>query len=686
MVWVLAVALLALLGAGLIDLVGGIKHAMLRTAPYLVATAASVLLVVVGAAGISGTAVRLGLDSALGSGALGFGSTALTVDRLSGLFLVISFAVAVPVSLVCAAWAARPGRVRYRSLGATHCLTLGSVAVIITADNAFEFLLAWELLTIAFYLLAGFERSKAGSADAAIITVILSKVSGAVLLLGFLLLATRAGGFSFAQLASVPRSGLRDAAFALLVGGFAVKVGLVPLHVWMPRGYRAAPGPLRAVMAGVAVNVGFYGMWRTLELLRVPPGWLAVIVLLLGGFTASLGIAHAAVQTDLAEVVAYSSIENGGLISVGYGVALVGAAVDRPPLIAVGLLAATLQVVAHALAKSLLFSATSGLEDATGTTELESLRGVGHRLPVSGTGLAVGALTLAGLPLTVGFVSEWFLLESLMQQFRIGRLAYALPLALAGALVAITAGFAAVAFVRIVGLIVLGPRGPAETIRGRDVGPLGTAGVALLGLGCLGVAAVAPLWVRMLIAGLDPVVERDVAAGALKSKWVLQPVYSEFSALSPSWLVVVMPVLLLGVLGMSVAFAGGRIFAVRRLPAWRSATGGVAGENQYTPFGFANPTRKVLANLLLTRSELTVLERATGGRTGDPHRDAAGAHIGYTNDVVEVVERFLYRPLRRPLLWLVRTAKRMQNGRLDAYLGYMLLALLAVLAVVAGLA
>jgi NADH:ubiquinone oxidoreductase subunit 5 (subunit L)/multisubunit Na+/H+ antiporter MnhA subunit len=382
-------------------------------------------------------------------------------------------------------------------------------------------------------------------------------------------------------------------------------------------------------------------------------------------------------------VVAYSSIENGGLISVGYGVALVGAAVDRPPLIAVGLLAATLRLVAHALAKTLLFSATSGIQDATGTTELEALRGVGHRLPASGTGLAIGALTLAGLPLTAGFVSEWFLLESLMQQFRIGRLTYALPLALAGALVAITAGFAAVAFVRIVGLTVLGPRGPAETIRGRDVGLVGTAGLAMLGVSCLGVAAVAPLWIRVLGAGLDPVVGRDVAAGALKSEWVLQPVYSEFSALSPSWLAVVMPALLLGVLGLSVAFGRGRMFAVRRVPAWRSATGGVTGENQDTPFGFANPTRKVLANLLLTRSELTILERQTGGRTDDPHRDAAGAHLGYTTDVVEVVERFLFRPLRRPLLLAVRTAKRLQNGRLDVYLAYMLL---AVLAVVAGLA
>jgi formate hydrogenlyase subunit 3/multisubunit Na+/H+ antiporter MnhD subunit len=683
MAGVLATALLALLGAGLLELIIGVRRASVRCLPYLIAAAASVLLVVVGAGGIRGTQTRLALDSLLGRGILGFGPIALSVDRLSGLFLVISFAVAAAVELVCAAWATRAGRVPYRSLAATNCLVLGALAVIITADNAFVFLLGWELLTIGFYLLAGYSRAHPDRVRAAITTVAFGKLSGAALLLGLLLLSSRAGGFSFAAFGALPRSGLRDAAFALLTAGFAVKIGLVPLHVWMPRGYRAAPGPLRAVMAGVAVNAGFYGMWRTLDLLRVPPGWLAVIVLLLGGFTALLGIAHATVQTDLAEIVAYSSVENAGLISVGYGVALVGAVVDRPPLIALGLLAASLQVVAHALAKSLLFAATAGIQDAVGTTELEALRGLGHRLPISATGLAIGALTLAGLPLTAGFVSEWFLLESLMQQFRVGQLGYAVPLALAGALVAITVGFAAVAFVRIVGLTVLGPAaGPAP---GPDISAPGAAGVALLTVSCLGIAAVAPLWTRVLIAGLDPVVPSAVSAGALRSEWVLQPVYTDFSALSPSWLAVMMPTLLLAVLGLSVALGRGRLFAVRRVPAWRSASGEVAGQSQYTPFGFANPARKILANLLLTRSELTVLERQGSGRAGESHHATAGVPLGYTTDVVEVVERFLFRPLRRPLLLAVHTAKRLQNGRLDAYLGYMLVALLAVLALVAGL-
>ncbi|WP_291419239.1 hypothetical protein [Actinophytocola sp.] len=279
-------------------------------------------------------------------------------------------------------------------------------------------------------------------------------------------------------------------------------------------------------------------------------------------------------------------------------------------------------------------------------------------------------------------MSEWFLLEALMQQFRLGPLGYTLPLAITGALVALTVGFAAVAFVRIVGLTVLGPRGPHDEELTRDAGTLSGVAVGVLGAGCLAVAALAPLEVRLIGAGLDPLVPHTVTASARKGPWVLQPVFADFSILSPSWLAVMLPVLFGAATLLCLTFARRRMFAVRRVPAWRSATGGVAGENQYTPFAFTNPTRKVLANVLLTRAELRTVERQTGGQDDDPRRDAGGAHLGYTSDVVEAVERFLYRPLLRPLRTLVRAAKRLQNGRLDAYVAYMLIAFLAMLALV----
>ena len=654
--------------------------------PFFVATAGSACLAVAGGGALAGRTVRLGLGSMFG-----LGHTELAADHLSGLFLLIAFGAAVPV---CAAAMSltRPAPRRGR-LGAACALTLLSVAVVVTAQGVFVLLFAWESLTIAFYLLAGFERDRPGRSSGALVTLVFGKISGVSLLAGLLLLAARSHALSLASLAHVPAGAPKTTAYALLLLGFGVKVGVMPMQVWLPRGYAAAPGAARAVMAGVAVNAGFYGLWRTFALLGPPPGWLTGILLALAAATAIAGIAHAAVQASLPRVIAYSSVENTGLILTGFCVALIGATIGQPRLVAAGLLAATLQVTAHTMAKSLLYTAGAGIEEAAGTGDLDLLRGAARRSPWSGTGLAVGSLTLAGLPLTAGFVSEWFLLESLMQQFRVPGLWFRLLLAVAGAAVALTVGFAGVTFVRLTGLVVLGPP-PGDSSRagggGQPVGPSGTgrphegwlgrAGIAALAAGCLAAAALTPLEIRLIGLGLSPVVPAHVTTGALTSPWVVGPVFGGFSILSPSWLWIVMPALLAVVVAAAWLAAGSRMLRVRRVPAWRSATAGVEGADQYTAFGYTNPTRRVLAAVLLTRAELHGLEEPSdsGAEPGAP----MVPHLRYTSDVVELVEEYIFRPVARPVLVVARAARRLQSGRLDAYLAYMLIALVAVLAVV----
>jgi hydrogenase-4 component B len=651
--------------------------------PYLLAAAGSACLAAAGAGVLAGQTVRLGLGRLLG-----LGHTVLAVDRLSGLFLLIAFGAAVPVSLTATSRTGPYGDARRDRLGATCALTLLSVAVVMTARGAFVLLFGWEGLTVAFYLLAGFDRQRPGRPAGALVTLVFGKVSGVLLLTGLLLLAARSHSLQLASFAHVPGGAARTSAYTLLVAGFAVKVGLVPWQVWLPRGYAAAPGPARAVMAGVAVNVGFYGLWRTFAVLGRPAGWLIGTLLVLAALTAIIGIAHAAVQTSLARVIAYSSVENTGLIVTGFGVALTGAAAGDQRLLAAGLLAATLQVTAHTIAKALVFSSGTTVEAAAGTDDLDSLRGAARKTPWSGTGLAVGALTLAGLPLTAGFVSEWFLLESLMQQFRVPGLGFRLVLAVAGAAVALTVGFAAVTFVRLIGLVVLGPataeRGGSNAPgNGAEYGWLGRSGLALMAVACLALAALTPLEIRVIGSGLSPLVPAEVTSGAVASPWVLGPVFHGFSVLSPSWLWIVMPALFTVVTAVTLLAARGRMLRVRRVPAWRSATAGVEGADQYTAFGYANPTRRVLAGVLLTRAELHRLDEPadTGGEPGAPFVP----HLGYTSDVVELVEEYVYRPAARPLLAMVRAAKRLQSGRLDAYLAYMLIALIALLAVVTAL-
>jgi hydrogenase-4 component B len=665
----------------------------LRRGPlYLLGAAGSACLAAAGGYALAGRDVRLPVAGWLGDPVPGQQAAGLAADRLSGLFLALAFGAAVPVSVAFASWARR-NAVR-RGLGASYALALGAVAVIVTGRDAFTVLFGWEALTLSFYLLAGIDRGRRGRAAAAQVTFAFGKISGAALLLGLLLLAAKSHSIELASFAHVPGGAVRTTAQLLLLAGFAVKAGLVPFQVWLPRGYPAAPGPARAIMAGVCVNVAFYGMWRTLALLGRAPGWLTGGVLVLGALTALGGIAHAAVQNRLSRVIAYSSVENTGLIVTGFGVALTGTAVGNHLLTAAGLLAATLQLVAHTAAKSLLFTAAAGL----GGDDLEQLRGRARRTPWSGFGLAIGSITLAGLPPTAGFASEWFLLEALMQQFRVPGLGYRLVLALAGAAIALTAGFAGVTFVRLVGLICLG-RSSARTSgedaarSGPEYGLAGRAAVVVLAVACLAIAAVTPLEIRVIAAGLSPVVPSSLIMGALKSPWVLQPVFAGFSILSPSWLWLEMPAMLLVVVLLAGAVSGRRLLRVRRVPAWRSATIGVDGTDSYTAFGYANPTRRVLAGVLHTQTEVreVMLEENGDNGTGPPDRadltgPEASAHLEYASDVIEVVEAYLYRPAVRLFIAVVTAAKRLQSGRLDAYLLYMLIALIAVIAVVTALA
>ncbi|HEX2893785.1 MAG TPA: proton-conducting transporter membrane subunit [Marmoricola sp.] len=644
------------------------------------------MVVVAGARAVAGHPEQVPIG-ALGHLGDGLGPATLALDRLSGLFAVITFSAAATACL--AGVRGRDNAPRATPAAVSACLV--SVLMILTSTHVFVLLFGWEALTLSFFLLTGLDRRNPDATGAAVTAATFGKASGAAVLLGGLLAAHSGGGMTFADLAGA-HGPVADVAFALLLLGFGIKVGIVPVHVWLPRCYAAAPGPARAIMAGSAVNAGFYGMWRALDLLGPPPAWLAITVLSLAGLTAVLGIAHAAVHPDLRGLVAWSSVENAGVIAAGFGVAMVGSSAGNQRLLAVGLLAATAQVIAHAVAKSLLFVVVRDIEDAYGTCELDQLRGVARARPWAGAGLVVGALTLAGLPLTAGFASEWLTLESLMQQFRIDHLGMQLASATAAALVALSIGVAGVAFVR---LIALTGFGGGRALHTRE--PTGLrASVLLLLAGCLGTAMVAPWEVDLINAGLRSMVGRELE-GAHASALVIQPVFPGFSALSPTLLWVVIPSYALLLAVTMTAVTGSRLLQVRRVPVWASASPGVDRGIGYTSFGYANPLRKVFANLLLTHhqiEEVATGERDTAARLASERTGAptvrsddhvrTEALMTYDVDVVEVVERYLYRPAYRVLNGAARCATRLQSGRLDAYVTYLLIVLLAVIAVVAA--
>lgn len=616
--------------------------------------------------------VVVGIDAALGDvnpvvhlgSWLGFGASALHVDRLSGLFLALTGVTGAATSLAYLEGEAD------RLLTTLHAVLVFAVAVAIGADQAFLFFLAWEGLTVCIYLLASADRDRPGALLAGYFTAGLTKVGGAALLAAFGLLYGKTGSFSLADwthaAATLP-SGTRAALFLLFLTAFATKVGIVPLQGAVPAGYGATPRAGAASLS-VALCAGFYGLWRFIVTILAPaPSWWGDVLLVLGAITALAGVLYAITQDDVRRFLGFSTVEHAGIVLIGLGVALLGQSAGNKTLAAAGLLAATLHVTAHNLAKTLALITADRLERATGQRSLDRLGGLTRALPRSTIGLGIASLTLAAVPPFGGFVSEWFTFEALLQGFRLPELAARVLCALAAAMLALTAGLGLLAFAKLFGFASLG-RSRHRTDGLREASGRGL-GIVLLGFVLLFLGTIAPWEVHLLGSGLSGVLGLDPAQTAIKHPLTLGPVFKEFSVLAPTWLSIVLPAYAL----LAIAFVRGTLRpSARRAPVWITGSAAPLEAVQYRPSSYSNPIRVVLAGLLGYRSTL----RSREGKGQPP-----GALILETR-VVLAVDRYLYQPLTRAGLALGARVRRTQSGQLSSYLLYMLAVLIIALVLI----
>jgi hydrogenase-4 component B len=617
--------------------------------------AGCVLLVVVGIVAAAGGA-RPVLQ--LGSW-LGFGQSELRADGLAGIFLALTGLAGAAVSLA------------YIELPASRWLTgLGSTlllfsAVAIGSDNGFLFFLAWESLTVCIYLIASAGQGR-DSLLGGYLTGGLAKLGGAALLAAFGVLYGETHSLSLQVWQHASLSGAtRGVLFVLFLIAFGSKVGLIPVQGGLPAGYGSAPR-LGAASLSVALAAGFYGLWRfQFDLGGTPPEWCGDALLLLGGATALLGIVYALMQDRLRRFLGYSSVEHAGIVLLGLGVALLGVAAHRPSLAAVGLLAATLQVYAHNLAKTLALIGVDRAEQATGEQTLDPLGGLSRLMPGTTAGLGVASLTLAALPPLAGFVSEWFTFEALLQGFRMPTLLSRLLCALAAAALALTAGIGLLAFAKYFGFGFLGrarQRRPRLKISARP-------SLAMLGLGLLllFLGTVAPWEIKLLGSGLKMTLGFNPAGSVISHPLVLGPVFQKFSVLAPTWLSIVLPAYAL----IAFAIAASRSRGVRRAPVWVTGSGAELSAVQYRPSAYSNPMRVIL------RGPLGYTTRLIGARAGQRR-----AQVVLETRVVFAIDRYVYRPAAALALGVAGYVRRSQSGRLSAYLLYMLIAVMAALALI----
>lgn len=600
-----------------------------------------------------------------------------SLDALGALFVATTAAVGLAVSCYAIGYAAhgRPSRTATGMLPAF----LASLLLVPVAASVVTFMLAWELMALtSLLLLLTDHRHRREAQEAGQWYAAMTHVGAASILVGLLLLATSAGGQTFATIAAhrgVLSPIVRSTVFVLTLVGFASKAGAVPLHVWLPRAHPEAPSPVSALMSGAMVNLGVYGILRVGHVLLGGGAlWWWILVAALGAVSAVFGALHATASTDLKRLLAYSTIDNVGLILVGVGAAGALAVTGDPLLASLALMAALFQLVNHSLFKGCLFLGAGAIQHATGTRDLDRLGGLARRLPVTATLFGIGALAITAVPGLNGFASEWLLLESFLHGFSDANGATVVSLLVGVAVLAITGGLTVAAFVKAFGVGFLGqPRTPVAGAA-REVAPSMLAGMALLAVLCvlLGLApgVVLPFLGRAAAAGLGA---RELAP--LRAGLGLE-LAGRAGAIEPALIVVaLLAALLLGwsLLRLAVRPAGLR--RARAAEAWGCGREVQTARMEITAASFAEPLQRVFVDVLRPDRDVEVTH-------ADESRFFPQA-ITYQYRIDDALERGLYRPVIDAVTAWGRLARRIPNGSVHRYLAFGFVALILVLVVLA---
>jgi hydrogenase-4 component B len=638
----------------------------------------------------------------------GLGPLAVRVDPLSAIFLCMTGLVYFSCSLYA------PGHLSSRldcSAGhyaALHFALMASAVLILTASNAVTLLVSWEAMTILSYLLVNGGEEARADPGAGYLMLVMSEAGFLAVALAFLVAGRGTGDLSFAALRTATAqlsTGSVWAVFILGFFGFGVKAGLVPLNVWLPRAYRAAPSAFVPVLAGVTLNLGLYGIFRlTGDLLAGSDAGVGMFALVVGSVTALLGILYATIENDVKEMLAHSSIENAGIVVAGFGAFLVFRASGHAVAAALALTAALYHAINHSAYKTLLFEGAGDIEAATGTRDLDRLGGLARELPVLSAAFLVGCLAIAAIPPFNGFVSEWLTLQAFLRSAVLASPLVKVVFALAGAALAMTAALAVTCFVKAyaMGFLGISRRLPAKEPARRAAGfPLAFLAAACLLLGVL------PTYVI-------PALDRAVApmAGASATASLVQPFFTATEAngqlpapflrdfhdlgaqtgagvlpgrglvlllrggaenpvvfaMSPSYAVAAMA-LLLGVVWLVVRRLTRRRSAVRR-EVWAGGMPSLLPEMTYTATGFSNPVRVVFQAIFRPN----VVEDT---------RETVAVHfrtaIRRRRDETHVLDRTFFHPVAASTNFIARTLAGMHHGRLNAYVAYVLAFLIFVL-------
>ncbi len=591
----------------------------------------------------------------------------LSLDALSAFFLLVLGVAVFGISIFSAGYFRNSTGTAPGLLCLEFHFFLASMALVLVAADAYVFMLAWESMALSSYFLVTANHRLPKIRAAGFLYLLIAHIGAIALLLSFGVLQANTGNYTFSNMRMQSLSPFwASVAFLLAVFGFSAKAGILPLHIWLPEAHPAAPSPVSALMSGVMLKMAIYGMLRVcFDLLRVHIWWWGVLLLVLGLATALFGVVFAAVQSDMKRLLAYSSIENVGLIFAALGLALLFSSYGMNLIAALALTACLFHVAAHAIFKSLLFLTTGSVLHATGERNLGRLGGLIRFMPWVAWLALIGILASSGLPPFSGFISEWLLLQSFLFTPGLPQPFLNMLIPVATASIALTAALAGYTMVKFCGVVFLGQPREEKLNQAHDANLFEKIGMAWLAIITI-TLGLAPNFIIRLIDPVTRVLVNQGLAAQSKSNgwWLLTPTSMARASYGPLYF-------LLGVVGaIALAFILVRVLyhaRLRRSAAWGGGHPWANSRMQDTAEGYGQPIRQVFEPFFAMKRHLPKPEDI------EPRYE------------VIVEDKFwngVYMPVVRVTEFVSSIVGRLQRGRISIYLLYSFITLIFLLILV----
>lgn len=601
----------------------------------------------------------------------------LRLDPLSGFFLVVVGLLSFFVSVYSLGYVkCFIGHRSVTHLVVFYCLFITGMFLVVLSDDALSFLISWELMAASSYFLVMFEDEHTENRRAAFLYLVVAHVGAIAILLSFGILAGLTTGFKgfdgytfdAMRQAEYP-AGWATAAFLLAFFGFAAKAGVIPLHVWLPEAHPVAPSNVSALMSGVMLKTAIYGIVRvSFDLIGVAEWWWGAVVLIFGLISAVLGVLYALMQQDLKRLLAYSSVENIGIILIGIGLAMIFTFYEMPQLSALALIASLYHALNHAMFKGLLFMGAGAVLHSTRERNMEEMGGLIHKMPWTAALFLIGCISISALPPFNGFVSEWLTFQAFLLTPSLSSHLLNLLIPLGAAILALAAALAAACFVKAFGITFLGHRRGHHNPYIHEVGWPMRLGMIMAALACLALGILPTITIEWMDVLSEQLVGNKITITAGEFGWLwLTPISHERASYSaPVVLIAVLAVVLLAYILLHI-----RKGAIHRVPLWDCGFEKVTNRMQYSAASFSMPLRRIFGFFFNIREEVKTTHPT--GSAIFPKR------LRYHLKIRDRFWGLLYKPVADASIWISRKVGRLQQGQIQMYLIYSFITIIVLL-------